>query len=371
MDIAMDEKNEKPIHVTKSFLPPREDFDAYIDQIWDSGILTNNGPLSKRFEKEVSQYLDVDPVRFKFLTNGTLAIQLAIDALGIKNGEIITTPFTYVATISAVLWQRCSPVFVDIDPDKLTIDATKITEAITPNTKAILGVHVFGNPCDIDAIKVIADEHDLKVIYDASHAFGVRYRGRPILEYGDVSTLSFHATKLFHTIEGGAAYTALIEDAENIELLKRFGHNSDEHFQLGINAKANEFQAAMGLANLPYAQDVLSDHKRAAQRYRDKLEGVIKQQVVREGTEYNYSYFPAIFTSEEELKTVVKRLGEMNVFPRRYFFPSLNTLRYVDYSPAPVSEDISRRILCLPMHFGIEEEVIDRICATIKEVVCA
>jgi len=200
---------DQPIYVTKSFLPPIKEYEAHLKKIWDGGQLTNQGPLLREFEEKVSNYLDVSNIHF--VSNGTIALQIALRALDVTGGEVITTPFSYVATTSSILWERCEPVFVDIDPKTLCIDATKIEAAITDNTKAIMAVHVFGNPCDVEAIDVIAKKHNLKVIYDGAHAFGAKYKGKSLLDYGDISTCSFHATKLFHTIEGGAV---IVRDAE-------------------------------------------------------------------------------------------------------------------------------------------------------------
>lgn len=354
---------KRPVYVTQTFLPPKEEIDAYLDRIWKTNQLTNNGPLSRELEDGISRHLGLDRENFRFLGNGTLALQLALRALDITEGEVITTPFSYVATTSAILWERCDPVYVDIDPETLNIDASKIEAAITSRTKAIMPVHVFGNPCDIEAIQKIADKHGLKVIYDAAHAFGVSYQNESLLSYGDISICSFHATKLFHTIEGGSIYAKELGVIEKVELLKRFGHNGDDHIQLGINAKANEFNAAMGLANLKYIDDIIKDRKRAHTAYDRLLDSKFKKQKIADNTEYNYSYYPVIFNREEELLVAKKRLEESNIFPRRYFYPSLNTLQYLDKTQAcPVSEDISKRILCLPLYYNIKEEDIERIC---------
>lgn len=363
----MASEENKAVYVTKSFLPPREEYDALLDEIWANDQLTNNGPLVKRFEKAVSEYLRVDADKLNFVANGTLALQLALEALDIRSGEVITTPFTYVATTSALLWQRCTPVYVDIDPETLTIDVGKIEQAITTDTKAIMAVHVFGNPCDVDAIQQIADKHGLKVIYDAAHAFGVTYKGKSILEYGDISTLSFHATKLFHTIEGGAVYCSDKMIAEKVDLLRRFGHNSDTHIQLGINAKANEFQAAMGIINLKYINNLIDERKNISDYYDQKLEGYVDQPLRRSDTDYNYSYYPVILKSEEQLLDIFEELAKENIYPRRYFYPSLNKLPYIENGEScPTSEDIASRITCLPFYPGLSRTAIDRICEVIK-----
>lgn len=352
-----------PIYVTKAFLPPREEFDYYVDKIWQSYHLTNNGPLSREFEEKVSDYLGLVKDRFRFVANGTLALQLALSALDITGGEVITTPFSYVATTSAILWERCKPVYVDIEPKSLNIDPSKIEAAITPQSKAILAVHVFGNPCDVEAIQAIADKHGLKVIYDAAHAFGVRYKDKSLLDNGDISICSFHATKLFHTIEGGAIYSKDQSVIEKVELLKRFGHQGDDHIQLGINAKANEFNAAMGLANLKYIDTIIADRKRAYELYDKHLKSKFKKQRITEDTAYNYSYYPVIFDSEERLLVAKQKLEEFNIFPRRYFYPSLNTLPYLPSTQeCPISEDVSKRILCLPLYYEIKEEDVEGIC---------
>lgn len=360
---------EQPIHVTKSFLPPREDFDSYIDQIWENVQLTNEGPLSKRFTSKVSEYLHIKEQNFVYVNNGTLALQLALRELvgDIDGAEIITTPFTYVATTSAIMWEKYTPVYVDINPETLTIDASKIEAAITSRTKAILAVHVYGNVCDIEAIDTIAKKHNLYVIYDAAHAFGVEYKGESVLKYGDASTLSFHATKLMHTIEGGAIYTNSAH-AEGIDLLKRFGHNGDEHIQLGINAKPNEFQAAMGLVNLEYIDGNIAKRKKVFEKYNLILsEKNIQLPKWNSGASRNYSYYAIILESETERENVISRMNQHNIFPRKYFSPSLNTLPYLENTAScPVSEDIANRILCLPLYADLEEEKIIKICNQIN-----
>lgn len=363
-------KNRQPIYVTKTFLPPKESYDTYLEQIWQSYQLTNNGPLSKEFEKQVCSYLDLDDSKFRFVANGTLALQLALQALNINDGEVITTPFSYVATTSAVLWERCQPIFVDIDPHTLNIDPQKIEAAITKNTRAIMPVHVFGNPCDMHAIQEIADRHRLKVIYDAAHAFGATYKDKSLLDYGDVSVCSFHATKPFHTIEGGAIYAKDNAVIEKVELLKRFGHTGDEHLMLGINAKANEFQAAMGLCNLKYIDDVIKNRKRLVEVYDSYLTDTVQRPGLSPEASYNYAYYPIILNNEVELQKITKDLTTRNIFARRYFYPSLNTLPYIgDYQPCPVSEDIASRILCLPLFDSLEKSIIEEVCEVITTCV--
>lgn len=352
---------DEPLYVTKTFLPPQSEYEAYLDKIWQSGHITNSGPLLKEFEDRTKGYLSVD--NFLFVTNGTLALQIALRSLDLTEGEVITTPFSYVATTSAILWERLTPVYVDIDPQTLNIDPSQIEAAITKDTKAILAVHVFGNPCDVEAIERIAVKHELKVIYDAAHAYGVTYKGRSLLSYGDISICSFHATKLFHTIEGGAIIAHDSTVHEKAEIIRRFGHNGDEHFMLGINAKGSEFQAAMGLCNLKYIDENIAKRRKVVERYDAKLDKKYTRPNLHDDTEYNYAYYPILFSSEAELEQAVQHLNEANIFPRRYFYPSLNTLPYLKHQAScPVSEDIAVRILCLPLYADLRPDQVDRVC---------
>jgi dTDP-4-amino-4,6-dideoxygalactose transaminase len=354
------------INVTKTFLPPIEEYQSYLQQIWDRYHLTNQGPLLKEFEKQLENYLNIS--NFHFITNGTLALQLALSSLEVTDGEVITTPFTYVATISSILWERCTPVFVDIDPKTLCIDPDKIEAAINKKTKAILPVHVFGNPCDVERIDAIAKKHKLAVIYDAAHVFGVEYKGQSLLNYGDISMCSFHATKIFHTIEGGGLFVKNNDISRIVvDLIKRFGHEGDEHFRLGINAKASEFQAAMGLCNLKYVDTILKERKVLSGLYDKLLKKSLGRQTIRKGTKYNYAYYPVIFDSEKELLKKLGKLRSQNIHPRRYFYPSLNTLSYLKTEQdCPISEDISKRILCLPLYSGLTEGIINKVCKVVN-----
>lgn len=316
------------INVTKSFLPPLDEYYEYLKEIWSNTQLTNHGSLLKQFEKEVSSYLNVQNLHF--LSSGTVALQLALRALDITEGEIITTPFTYVATTSAILWERCKPVYVDIDPKSLCINPDKIEAAITKKTKAIMPVHVFGHAYGLDKIEAIAKKHKLKVIYDAAHAFDVKYKNKSLLDYGDISICSFHATKLFHTIEGGCIVSKSKDTHDKIELMKRFGHDGDDHKSLGINAKASEFQAAMGLSNLKYVGESIAKRKHVSEVYDHYLKGKFTIPEVDSDTQYNYSYYPVIVENEKTLKRIMKKLNAKNIHPRRYFYPSLNKLPYLD-----------------------------------------
>ncbi len=339
-------------------MPDIEEYIEYLKGIWDRNWLTNNGPLVNELELRLKDYLGID--HLLFLGNGTIAIQIAMKALGVK-GEVITTPFSYVATTSSIVWEGCVPVFCDIDPHTLNIDPGKIEEKITTNTTAILATHVYGNPCDVEAIKEIADRHNLKVIYDGAHAFGVKYKGQSVFNYGDITTASFHATKIFHTVEGGAVVTRDPKLLERMARLRNFGHSGLEDFDgVGVNGKNSEFHAAMGLINLRHIDDILEVRKKQSLSYdRALAELRVTKPVIVNNADWNYSYYPVIFESEAQLNKSVKMLNENWIYPRRYFYPSLNTLNYVAHQDAPVAEDISRRILCLPVSHDLRTEEID------------
>ena len=350
------------INVTKTFLPPLEEYSAILKRAWDAGWITNRGALVKELEEKLKAYLKVHNIIV--MTNGTLPLQIAIKALGLT-GEIITTPFSYVATTSSIVWENCIPVFVDIHPDYLTIDETKIEDAITPQTSAILATHVFGNPCAVEAIEVIAKKHNLKVIYDAAHCFGVTYNGKSIFEYGDVSTCSFHATKLFHTGEGGAIFTnddTLINRLYNHH---NFGHAGPYSLvSLGINAKMSELQAAMGLAVFPYLEQIIMARQTVCEFYDTSLDFTKLSKIkIRPETHWNYSYFPIIFESEEVLIKVISKLNKNKIFPRRYFYPSLESLPYIQSNSCNIADSIAKRVLCLPLFHDLSTnsllEIVD------------
>lgn len=351
------------IQVTKPFFPPIAEYQKYVDDIWKNEWFTNNGPYVRQLEDELKKYLGVE--NFLFVTNGTIAIQLAIRALGLK-GKIITTPFSYVATVSSVVWEHCEPVFVDIDPDTMNIDPSKIEKLITPDVTAILATHVYGNACDIDAIQAIALRHSLKVIYDGAHAFGTTYKGRSVFAYGDVTTASFHATKLYHTVEGGGVSVNDKAVCDTIGLMRNFGHNGFGVFsELGVNGKNSELHAAMGLVNLRYLKEILDTRKRLSLLYDEQLKGTILRKPLRsEG--FNYAYYAVMFESEQQLLKTEKDLQDNGISPRRYFWPSLSTLPYVKPSSVPVCEDISLRILCLPMYHTLATPDVDRVCDVIR-----
>lgn len=348
------------IAVTKTFLPPIDEYKAQVQRAYDNNWLTNRGELVKELEQKLQKYLTVDNILIT--NNGTVPLQIALKLLG-KGGEIITTPFSYVATTSSIVWENCTPVFVDIDPEYLTIDESKIEAAITDKTSCILATHVFGNPCNIEIIEAIARKHQLFVIYDAAHCFGVRYNNKSIFEYGDISTCSFHATKLFHTGEGGAIFSNDAALRHKIFYSHNFGHDGPLAFHgLGINAKISELQAAMGLAVLPYMDDILAERRRVCDFYDNHLDFSRLQKLkIRENTEWNYSYYPVIFETERRLLDVLQKMNEDNIFPRRYFYPSLNTIEYTKGQVMPVSESIAGRVLCLPLFVGLEEKVLEKI----------
>jgi dTDP-4-amino-4,6-dideoxygalactose transaminase len=354
------------INVTETFLPPLDEYVAFLRRIWESKWITNRGELTQELEARLGEYLGIQ--NLLAVNNGTIALQIAIKSLELT-GEIITTPFSYVATVSSLIWEGCQPVFVDIDPEQLTIDPTRIESAITKNTSAILATHVYGNPCDVEAIEQIAEKFKLKVIYDAAHCFGVKYCGESILSWGDISTVSFHATKLFHTAEGGAIVCNDAELASKVFYHHNFGHRGQEEFWgLGVNGKISELNAAMGLAVLPYIDEIVADRKRACLAY-DQLinDPRIQRLKLRAGTDWNYSYYPIVLPSERHLLRAKELLNYREIFPRRYFYPSLNKLPYVEQHQMPVADDISRRIMCLPLFAGINDSDIERIGKVIIE----
>lgn len=339
------------IPVTKSFLPPISEYMAQVQRAYDNEWLTNRGELVLELEYKLKSFLGVSNILIT--NNGTIPLQIALKLLG-GGGEIITTPFSYVATTSAIIWENCSPVFVDIHPEYLTIDETLIEAAITSKTTCILATHVFGNPCNIEEIDRIAKKHDLKVIYDAAHCFGAKYKGKSIFEYGDVSTCSFHATKLFHTGEGGAIFCKDEDLRHKIYYSHNFGHNGPtDFFGLGINGKISELQAAMGLSVLPYLEEILIARKNIVAIYRDLLPESIQQLKIREGTEWNYSYYPIVFNYETDLIGKLQNWNSGGVFPRRYFYPSLNSIHYISHVDMRVSDELSKRIVCLPLYSSL------------------
>lgn len=348
------------IPVTKPHLPEIGRYIRYIERCYENNQLTNNGPLAQELKARLEEYLGVQ--NLLLVANGTLALQIAYKALGVS-GKAITTPFTFVATSSSLRWEGIEPVYADIDAQSLDLCPEKVLEAIDPEVTALVPVHVYGNPCDVEAFDEIAKEHGLKVIYDAAHAFGVRLNGRSILQWGDAATLSFHATKVFHTVEGGAIVFKKREDYERACRLINFGYEEGEVVDEGINAKMSEFHAAMGLSMLDEIETVLAKREEVHRRYYEALESLYEMPVWKEGATRNYAYFPVLFPSEDALLKTQERLNEAGIFPRRYFYPSLDTRGY-DLSDGenPISRDRASRVLCLPMYpalpLGVQDKIV-------------
>lgn len=354
------------IPVTRTFLPPPGEFEALVSKVFETGQLTNRGPLVRELEDKLAATLGVSSIIA--MCNGTVPLQIALRILA-RGGEVITTPFSYVATTASIVWEYCTPVFADIEPEFLTIDPKEIEKKITPNTTCILATHVFGNPCDVIRIEEIARRHRLTVIYDGAHAFGVRYRGKGLLSYGDISTCSFHATKIFHTAEGGALICNRPELFQEAFYRHNFGHDGPLAFQgLGINGKMSELNAAMGLSILPYMEDVIVKRAHWYNKYKQGIDHSVCIPVsIRPGTEWNYAYAPVLFHSEERLLRAMQHMAEVKILPRRYFHPSLNRLHYIEACEMPVSEDISRRILCMPLYHDMTEKVLDKIIRALHD----
>ena len=356
---------KKSLTVARTHLPPLEEYVGYLKEIWEEGQVTNNGPLVQQLERRLEQYLAVPHVQF--VNNGTVAIQLALNALEL-HGDIITTPYSYVATSNAIHWEHCRPVFVDINPRSLCIDPTLIEEQLSERTTAILATHVYGYPCDVHAIARIAKKHGLKVIYDGAHAFGVKIDGTSIYEYGDVSTISFHATKVYHTIEGGAVITHDATLNERVFLSKAFGHRADEHYRIGINGKNSELHAAMGLCNLPVIDEMVRYRRYLSECYSAQLIDLpIRVFQPDDSLTYNYSYFPILLEDFETMQRVRQALEDHHIFPRRYFYPALNQLSYYQGEPCPVAEDVAQRVLCLPLYHTLEEEEVNTVASIIRQ----
>jgi dTDP-4-amino-4,6-dideoxygalactose transaminase len=361
------------IQVTKSFLPPLDSYIEYLKGIWERGQLTNHGPLVLELEKVLADYLQVKHVFF--VANGTMALQIAAKALGIQR-KIITTPFSCVATTSAMVWEGIEPIFADIDPRTFTISPASIRAELelSSEVEAILATHVYGNPCEIEALIEIAGEYKIPLIFDGAHAFGVDYKGKPLASYGDVTALSFHATKIFHTIEGGALVTNNDAVAHKIGYMRNFGYNGPEDFfGIGINAKASEFQAAMGLSVFPYVDDIIEKRSKVVGFYQNCLlnSGLQMMQIQDGTTRVNHAYFPVLFSTEECLLAARLILEEKQIFPRRYFYPSLNRLNYVNNNLInDTSTDFSKRVLCLPLSPDLTEKDVNFISELIIQSGC-
>ena len=354
------------IQVTKPFLPPKKAYIERVSDIFERNWLTNDGPLVRQLETSVPEFLGTP--NMAFVSNGTIALQLAIRALKLS-GEIITTPFSYVATSTSILWEGCTPVFVDIDSNGFNIDVESIESAITEETSAILVTHCFGIPCDVERIQEIAARKNLKVLYDAAHCFGTTHKGASIFNFGDISTCSFHATKLFHTIEGGGIF-ASEQITREIKLMRNFGHDGPEQFSgIGINGKNSEFHAAMGISILPHMDEILSKRRTINASYFELLNHLDSVRLVDPNLKgWNCAYCPAVFTSEELCLSVKERLEQHNIHPRRYFYPSLESIhgRPDDFCPRSVS--VASRILCLPSFHDLTFDEITLISKLIAQV---
>lgn len=360
-----------PVYVTQPALPPLEEFTEYLRQIWDTKILTNNGPFHQQFEKELADYLGVKYI--SVFANGTLALVTALQALRIT-GEVITTPFSFVATTHSLWWNNIRPVFVDIEPEFFTLDPEKIEAAITPQTTAIMPVHVYGNPCKMDAIQKIADTYGLKVIYDAAHAFGVTINGNSVLNYGDLSVLSFHATKTFNTIEGGAIICHDEKTKRRIDFLKNFGFADEVTVvEPGINAKMNELQAAYGLVQLKHVDEYITKRKAVAEMYRNELNGIKGIRVLNdiEGIRHSYTYFPVLIDEKEyglSRDEVYERLKRHNIYGRRYFYPLISQFPTYRGLPSakpenlPVAIHTAGQVICMPIFPAIKKDIVEIIC---------
>lgn len=372
-------KDKKPIYVVQPSLPPLEEYVEYLEGIWDRKILSNNGPLCKELEEKLAKYLGVKYI--SLFTNGTLALMSALQVLNLK-GEVITTPFSFVATTHSLVWNNLEPVFVDIEPDTFNLDPKKIEEAITEKTSAIFPVHVYGNPCDVVALEKIAKKHNLALIYDAAHTFGVEINGNSVLNFGDLSVLSFHATKVFNTIEGGAVICHDEETKKRIDWLKNFGITDEVTVQeIGLNAKMNEFQAAMGLCQLKYVDENIEKRKKVFEKYREGLKNIKGISFLNdiENVKHNYAYFPIFVDEKKYGKTrdeVYEELKEKQIFARRYFYPLITEFKpYCDSKKIKEQEqkfvfaqEISKKVICLPIYASLDIMLVETICLLLAKM---
>ncbi|MEY4433007.1 MAG: hypothetical protein RLZZ44_1140 [Bacteroidota bacterium] len=354
------------LHVTKSFLPDIKEYISLLEQIWANGHLTNDGPLVLELERKLAEYLEVE--NFLFVSNGTIALQLAIKALGLK-GQIITTPFSYCATTTSLIWEDCQPIFADISEESLTCEISNLASVWNDQVRGILTTHVYGNCGNLEDQENWAAERNIPLLYDGAHAFGVKHKNKSIFTYGSVSTCSFHATKIFHTIEGGAVMTQNNELANKIRGIRSFGHKGDDYFAAGINGKNSEFHAAMGLVNLKHIDQIKSYRKVVSELYDSMLDKRIARVNWNKENTRNYSYFPVIFESETILKQVLAKLREEDIIPRRYFYPALNELPYLEYQSCPNAENIARRIVCLPLSAEIDLNEVSKTAEIINSAI--
>ncbi len=355
------------IEINRPFLPPQEEYLQLLSEAWDRGWLTNQGPIAESLEAKLADHLGID--HMALVSNGTVAIQMAIKLLGVK-GKVITTPFSFVATASSTVWEGCQPVFADIDKHTWNVDPNSVESLIDEETTAILATHVFGIPCDVERLEQIAHNHGLSIIYDAAHAFGVKIEGRSVFEYGDISTVSFHATKLFHTVEGGGMAIRDVEKRSALRYMRNFGIKGPYEFDgLGINGKNSELHAAMGLVNLRYVGAVIKKRKTDYETYLKGLEPLnyFQFQEIPEGVEHNFGYMPLLFQSESDLEFVFEYLKQKGIHGRRYFYPTLDALPYLENAQIPVAKDVASRVMCLPHYFDLSKEEGLLVINTLKE----
>lgn len=364
-----------PVQVTRSTLPPLEAYIACVREMFASRQMTNQGAYVRRLEASLAEWLNVPAL--SLCANGTLALQLALRLLGLNGKKVITTPFTYVATLSALLWEGCTPVFADIDPDTLCIDPADVERLLAehPDTAGLLPVHVYGNACAVDRLADLAEQHGLRVLYDAAHVFGSTLGGTSLFAWGDAAIGSFHATKLFHTVEGGCVILPRPDDKARLDLLRAFGHVGDEHLCLGINAKMSELHAAMGLCLLPAVPDILALRATKAALYDAALrlddQSSLRRPTLAPGLVWNHAYYPVIFPDHASLTRTLAALRRREIYPRRYFYPSLTRLPYVSGPACPVAEDMAERVLCLPFWPEIDESLIAEIAEVVLEETAA
>ncbi len=363
------------IYVTKSRMPKEEIFFRYCQDIFKSSQITNNGQFVHKLEYSLSAYLGVS--HLLVCNNGTTALMLALQCAGLAGKKVAVTPYTYVATLSALLWLGCEPVFIDIDPDSLCLSPDLLRERLKkePDIAGVLSVHVYGLACDIECLESICKEYGIVLIYDAAQAFGSRYKGKSLLDYGDYSICSFHATKIFHTAEGGCVVSHNVEAQKNLFLARAFGHINDDHYSLGINAKMSELHAALGLSLLAGTDEEIAQRKELQNIYDTALDGLpLKRPTIRDGLEWNHAYYPILLPDEESRVRVERRLSAQGITPRRYFYPSLNTQPYLKgawKTACPVAEDATKRVLCLPIYGELSPNHIERISMSIREIYIA
>lgn len=357
------------IPIVKPYLPPMEKYQEYVESIYERNWLTNNGPLVRELEARLEHYLGVN--NLMVVANGTIALQVAYRALGLNVGEVITTPFTFAASPGSLMWQNLQPKFVDIDAKTLNLDPNLIASQLTPETKAILPVHVFGNPCEVEKITDVATKHNLKVIYDAAHTFGSKYKDKALLSYGDAATISFHATKLFHCVEGGAIVFRERSDLDKAKKLINFGFDINNYpVEVGINGKMSEFHAAMGLSVLDDIGQILARRQEIVSSYQKHLRDVVEFQHWSSHSSVNGAYAPVLFENEKVLLKVEHELKINHIQSRRYFYPSMGgCMVYNDMPKVPVSESVSKRVLCLPLFYDLSSGDIQHICNIITQTI--